>query len=353
MIDSDVRKPTLRIWGLSSGYDYTRCLYAALRACGADVHGCEFSFRSLLQKARRGDIVCMHWPSFEYYEPNSTARTYVKLLRFVVLMAVFRARGLRFFWIAHNLYPHDGGRSVRAHRIARRVVVAFSSWIGVHSETAGLRVQEEFGVAQRRLVRLERGNWTSLYPNDISREEARRKLGAAPNAFIFLFFGLCKEYKNLTELVRSHHELADGSLLWIVGQFQSEAYYKEVAGAAAASAKVWLRNGRIEHQDVQIFFSACDVAVLPYKEILTSGTVYSALGFGRPVVAPKLSDLEAVVTGDCGVLYDPNQPSALTEALRAARERQFDGAQILQRALQFSWDRGARQFIDAIRRVGE
>jgi glycosyltransferase involved in cell wall biosynthesis len=292
----------------------------------------------------------MHWPSFEYYEPRSAVRTYLNLLRFAVLMAMFRTRGLRLFWIAHNLYPHDGGRELLAHRIGRRVVIALSSWVGIHSEAAGLRVQREFGVSQRRLVRLERGNWVSLYPNDISREEARRKLQVAPNAFVFLFFGLCKEYKNLTELVRCHQELADGSLLWIVGKFQSEAYYKEVTAATAGSQMVWVRNGRIEHEDVQIYFKACDVVVLPYKEILSSGTVYSALGFGRPVVAPRLSDLEEVVTSACGVLYEPNQASALTGSLRAVRERTFDSAQILQHALQFSWERGARHFLDAVDR---
>ena len=345
-----MKKSGIRIWGLSSGYDYTRCLYSALQACGAEIHGCEFSFRLLMPKVRPGDILCLHWPSFEYYEPGSAVRTYVKLLRFAVLMALFRARGLRFFWIAHNLYPHDGGRKLLAHRLGRRVVIAFSTWVGVHSEAAGLRVQREFGVSQRRIVRLERGNWTSLYPNDISREEARRKLQVGRGAFIYLFFGICKEYKNLSALVQSHKELGDGSLLWIVGKFQSEAYYKEVSAAAAGSQTVWVRNERIAHADVQIYFNACDVAVLPYKEILSSGTVYSALGFGRPVVAPRLSDLEEVVTSDCGVLYDPNQASALKDALREVRERKFDSARILRHVLQFSWERGARQFLDAVER---
>ncbi len=270
------------------------------------------------------------------------------LLRFVVLMALFRARGLRYFWVAHNLYPHDGGRGLLAHRIARRAVVTFASWIGVHSDAAGRRVQEEFGVRPRRVVRLEHGNWSGLYPNQISREEARRRLEVAPDAFVFLFFGLCKEYKNLTELLRSHLEVADGSLLWIVGKFQSQTYYSEVASLAAGHPSVWIRNGFVEKEDLQLFFNACDVAVLPYKEILTSGTVYTALDFGRPVVAPRLSDLEEVVTNDCGVLYDPDRPSALAQALRAARERRFDAAQIVQRAGQFSWERSARHFLEAV-----
>ena len=348
MTTQEAKRSGIRVWGLSSGYDYTKCLYSALRTCGAHVEGGELSFRSLMPRVRRGDIVCMHWPSFEYHDPKSAVRTYVKLLRFVVLMALFRVRGVKFFWIAHNLYPHDGGRGLFAHRVARHVVIAVSSWIGVHGEAAARRIQEEFGVRKQRLIRLDRGNWMSLYRNDISREEARRKLQVNPDAFIFLFFGLCKEYKNLISLVRSHIEVADGSLLWIVGKFQSEAYYNEVVSIASGCPNIWIRNGRIENDDVQIYFNACDMAVLPYTEILSSGTVYSALGFGRPVVAPRLSDLEDVVTSECGILYNPDQVSALPMALRAARDRRFDSSKILQRALQFSWERAARQFLDAV-----
>lgn len=352
MTTQSARSPGIRIWGLSPGYDYTKCLYSALQACGAEVQGCELSFRALMPRVRRGDILCMHWPSFEYYEPKSVVRTYVKLLRFVALLALFRARGLKLFWIAHNLYPHDGGRDLLAHRIGRRAVIAFASWVGAHSEAAKLSIQKEFGVPKGRLVRLERGNWVSMYPNHVSREEARRMLRVAPDAFIFLFFGLCKEYKNLTELVRSHLEVADGSLLWIVGQFQSEAYYKEVVSMAAGHPSIWISNGRVDDADVQVYFNACDVAVMPYKRILSSGTVYSALSFGRPVIAPRLSDLEEVVTGDCGLLYDPNQGSGLTGALRAVRERTFDSDRILRRALEFSWDRGARQLLNAVSQAG-
>lgn len=338
----------MRVWGLSADNDYARCLYSALRACGVDVQACDWSFRWLSARARRGDIVCLHWPSFLYYEHGAPVRTWFLLLRFVVLMAFFRVRGVRYFWIAHNLYPHDGGRGVRAHRIGRRVVVALSSWIGVHGEAAGRRVQEEFGVGRRRLVRLEHGNWMSLQPNGISREEARRKLQVAPDAFVFLFFGLCKEYKNIVELVRSHRQVADGALLWIVGQFQSEAYYNEVVSATAGDPRVWIRNGRVEQDDVQIYFNACDVVALPYKEILTSGTVMSAFSFGRPVVVPRLEGMEEVVTTECGLLYDPNSKSALSMALRAARERKFDSGRILQHAQQFSWERSAQRFLEAV-----
>jgi glycosyltransferase involved in cell wall biosynthesis len=99
-----------------------------------------------------------------------------------------------------------------------------------------------------------------------------------------------------------------------------------------------------------VYFNACDVAVLPYKEILSSGTVFSALGFGRPVVAPRLADLEEVVTSECGLLYDPNEASALREALREVRKRRFESAQIVRHAQKFSWERGARYFLDAVSR---
>jgi glycosyltransferase involved in cell wall biosynthesis len=272
----------------------------------------------------------------------------MNLARFSALMSLIRCRGAKIFWIAHNLYPHNGGKAVRAHRVGRRVMVALSSWIGAHSDAAATRIREEFGVSKRSIVRLEHGNWVGLYPNEMSREEARRRLAIAQGAFVFLFIGLCKEYKNLVHLVRSHKEVQGDSNLWIAGLFQSQTYFDEVQAAVSGSERITVRNGRVPSHDMQIYLNACDVVVLPYKEILTSGAAMLALSFGRPVLAPRLPSLVELISGDCGLLYDPVADHALTEAMGAVRSQRFDPARIVSHALEFSWQRSAQSFVRAI-----
>ncbi len=349
MDGSETVSSPLRVLSLTAcGDDYTTCLYAALRASGVEVVDAVWSGRWLLREVRSGDIICLHWPSFLYYDQASRLGTWVGLVRFGLVMLLARARGAKIIWIAHNLYPHDGGRDVLAHRIARRIVVALSSWIGVHSEAAAVRVRREFGVREEKLVRLEHGHWIGFYRNEVARGEARRRLALSPDAFVFLFVGLCKPYKNLVHLVRSRREVPDDSLLWIVGKFQSNSYFDEVVAAAAGAERIVVRNMSVANDDMQLYLNACDVVVLPYKEILTSGAAMLAMSFGRPIIAPRLPPLEEVVTSECGLLYDPASRSALAQALCEARERHFDPARIISHAQQFSWDRSARNFVRAV-----
>jgi beta-1,4-mannosyltransferase len=334
----------------ADGYDYNSCFHPALRHAGIEVHKARWSGRWLYAKARSGDVISLDWPSLLYYHPESRLRTWGSLLRFLVLMLALHLRGAKVAWTAHNLYPHDGGRAELVHRIGRYIVVRLASFVGVHGHVAAARVKHEFGVPSSKLVLLEHGNWVGFYANTVTRQTARARLNILQDNYVFLFIGLCKPYKNLEYLLRSHAAMQDDSLLWIVGQFQSKAYYDKVMQNArsAAADLITIRDKFVAPEDLQFYLNACDAVVLPYQEILTSGAAMLALSFGRPVVAPRLGTLEEVVTDECGILYDPRSDTALTTAMRTARTRRFSPDRILARAQQFSWDRSAAAFAKKI-----
>jgi len=338
-----------RVFAFAAGDSYTSCFNAALRALGIEVMDADWSGRWLMGRVRRGDVLHLHWPSFMYAHPGSSLGTWWGLLRFASLLTLLRVRGARIVWTAHNLYPHDGGRAV-VHRLGRRIVVALAARVCVHGRAAAQCVQREFGVPERVLVVLEHGNWVGFYPNGVTREAARQRLGCGPEEFLYLFVGLCKPYKNLELLVRSHAALADDSLLWIVGRFQSTAYHEQVrqAAAAADSSRTTLIDRFVPPEELQLYLNACDAVVLPYREILTSGAAMLALSFGRPIVAPRLGALPEVATNECGVLYDSRVDTGLRDAMRAVRERRFTPERILRHAQQFSWVRSAETFARAI-----
>jgi beta-1,4-mannosyltransferase len=349
--DATAQEAPRRLFSLAGASDYTTCFHAALRRAGIEVIEAVWSAQWLARTMRRGDVVNVHWPSFLYYSRTSRLKTWRDLVRTAVLLIFLRSRGVRFAWTAHNLYPHDGGRELLVHRLGRRLVVALASYVCVHGQT-GARVQQEFAVPGEKLVPLEHGNWIGFYPNSVTRQEARRRLGIPPEAFTYLFIGLCKPYKNLEYLVLSHRSLQDDSLLWIVGQFQSAPYQALVTEEAlrAGTDRVTIRDEFVASQDLQTYLNACDVVVLPYREILTSGAAMLALSFGKAVIAPRMGTLTELITPECGVLYDPSGEIALRDAMAAARERRFEKELILSRAEQFSWDRSAATFATRVLR---
>jgi beta-1,4-mannosyltransferase len=349
---AEAGKSSPRLFTFTADDSYSGCFNAALRGVGVEVFDADWSGRWLAARVRRGDVLQLHWPSFLYTTPGSRARTWWGLLRFTIVLTLLRARGARIAWTAHNLYPHDEGRKV-VHRIARRIVVWLSSWVCVHGRAAAAIVQREFHVSDSKLLLLEHGHWIDLYPNTLTRELARQRLGIPSEAFVYLFVGLCKPYKNLELLVRSHAALTDASQLWIVGRFQSDDYRERVKQAVALAAgisRVTLVDAFVPEADMQLYLNACDAAVLPYRETLTSGAAMLALSFGRPVIAPRLGSLPELVTDDCGVLYDPDAESGLAEAMREVRGRRFDPGRILGRARQFSWARSAGIFAGTVLR---
>jgi glycosyltransferase involved in cell wall biosynthesis len=75
---------------------------------------------------------------------------------------------------------------------------------------------------------------------------------------------------------------------------------------------------------VQYYMRACDVCVLPYRQVTTSGAAILALSFGVPVVAPRMGCFVDLIGEDRGVLFDPDHPASLAEALERVRHIDLD-----------------------------
>jgi glycosyltransferase involved in cell wall biosynthesis len=58
--------------------------------------------------------------------------------------------------------------------------------------------------------------------------------------------------------------------------------------------------------------------VLPFRDILTSGSAILALSHGRPVIAPAMGCLPGTLPADATFLYDPDAEGALAGAMREA-----------------------------------
>jgi len=114
-----------------------------------------------------------------------------------------------------------------------------------------------------------------------------------------LFFGRLQPYKGLEYLVTAFELLARKSpayRLIIAGEPKkgSEAYESEIRRRIAA----WVGQGSIvpvfkfiADADVELYFKAADVLVLPYKDIFQSGVLFLGLTFGLPVVASDVGSL--------------------------------------------------------------
>jgi beta-1,4-mannosyltransferase len=92
---------------------------------------------------------------------------------------------------------------------------------------------------------------------------------------------------------------------------------------AARDPRVQFELGFVRDDRLQLFFNAADLIVLPYRQILNSGSALLALSFNRPVLAPaigSLPELAQTVGGHWMQLYKGDlETGELQNALEVSR----------------------------------
>jgi glycosyltransferase involved in cell wall biosynthesis len=295
------------------------------------------------------DYLHLHWPSF-LYKDTSVIASLTKFVRFIVLLLLVRVCGIRLLWTAHNLYPHDRNQIAVLDWLGRKILVSLSYRIFAHGESAALAVTREFPGVRGKLVVLPHGNWVGFYADECNRVTARARLGIPTDQFVFLFIGLCKEYKNLVYLVKCFQNSRFGeAALWIVGHFQEAEYFARVkAQIEHQPQRIRVENRFVPDDELQYYLTACNVVVLPYVDVLTSGAAMLAISFGRPVIAPRRGYLQDAIDPESGVLYNPSDAEDLPRAMHRIQDLRFDDAVIRQHARKFEWRDAAMKTILAL-----
>lgn len=330
----------------SRGNPYQRLLADSLAAQGVRTIPGQpgrrrpFPIVSAWLRAGRPAVLHLHW-THEYLKGRGAGPSRLNRLRFLGQLRLLRRRGVRIVWTMHNLGGHDGSRhphEMAAHRDLVRVAHA----VICHCDAARRAAIVAYGLDAtdaRRLHVVDHGSYLGVYPDTLDRAAARVRLDLAPDARVILFLGRIRGYKGTDELVAAFRALDDPAARLLIAGLPSQGAGRRLRAAAAADPRIRLHLAFVPDDEVQVWMRAADAVVLPFRDILTSGSAILALGFGRAVVAPSLGCLPATVPPAAGVLYDPDAPDALAGALRQALASDLDamGAAALDRARQLDW----------------
>ena len=93
---------------------------------------------------------------------------------------------------------------------------------------------------------------------------------------------------------------------------------------------------------VKVYMNACDAVVLPYRDILTSGSVILAMSFARACIAPRKGCIAEVLDERGGILYEPDDENGIFKAIERAVQKKSDllcmGAHNRQVVEQWDWE---------------
>ncbi len=233
---------------------------------------------------------------------------------FFTICAVLKLmRRVKVVFICHNVLPHE--KSLVDRFLA---ALAFSLADGFLVQSRGDR---------DKLLRIRRNAPVIVHPHPIydffcaggfTRESARARIGASAGPLL-LFFGYIRGYKGLSYLIEAMpliREKVPAKLL-VVGEFYDDtAPYTELVERLKLADAVRFENRYVANEEVEAFFVASDLVILPYVSATQSGIVQIAIAANRPVVVTDVGGLsEAVSEGKTGFVVPPRDPAALARAV--------------------------------------
>ena len=326
---------------------YGALLAAALRRHGVELTEGDYRFsRRWLDRSRATcDVLHLNWLDRFYArfdEPRDPDAACERFAEFTENVIHARRIGYRLIWTVHNLFPHER-RYPHLDRLVNALVAREADHVIAHCRFAADRIEALYD-PPRPVEVIPHGNYLRIFPDTVSRQQARARLAIDGARFVYLFFGNARGYKGVADLIGAfrHAAEADGVLVLVLREnARSPGLIPELRALAADDGRIRIHSSRYFPADeFQYFLNAADVAVLPFTAVLTSGSAIQALGFGTPLIVPRLGCLPELVAGGAGLLYDPAAEGALAGALTAARSLDLVAARraALQRTREFDWD---------------
>ena len=233
----------------------------------------------------------LHWPE-RRLAVDSFSRALSNVLLFLMTIDLARARGVKILYTLHNLSSHE----LCYPRLEKWFMKALTRRLDgyVTFTETGMKAFEERVPVRKDIPAfvIPRGHYRGAYPDRITPREARATLGIPSEAKVVLFFGLIRSYKGVPQLVRAFREISDPeALLCVVGQPYTPALEQAVVSEASDDPRVRLHLRFVPDHDVQLYFRAADLVVLPFRQVLNSGSAMLALSFDRPLLVPLLGAL--------------------------------------------------------------
>jgi glycosyltransferase involved in cell wall biosynthesis len=256
-------------------------------------------------------------------------RQALKLAQHVPDMARYRAAArtadvVHFQWLALDavdqlLLPRGRPLVLTAHEVLPRIARPGQAWgrrrlyervdaVVAHTELGRGRLTGELGLDPAKVALIRHGVFDYL-----ARQPEERPLPAelaAVDGPVVLCLGVWRPYHGIDVLLEAWRGIG-GAELWVVGlpQMPTEELMRDPPPGVRFVPRF------VTDPELPAFFRRADLVVMPYRAIEASGVLFTALAFGRPILASAVGGfLDAGALGAVA-LVPPEDPAALHDSL--------------------------------------
>lgn len=245
-------------------------------------------------------------------------------------------------FVCHNVFPHE---RFPMDRFLTKLALKRGNHYVVHATQEASELEKI--KKNPDCVVTPHPTYNAFRFEGMSKAQARERLHVVQDEHVLLFFGYVREYKGLKYLLQAMPMILqedEKARLLVVGEFGSDREdYLALIDESGAGGCVNVVDSYMPDREVEKYFAAADLVILPYISATQSGIVQIAYGFTKPVIVTEVGGLPDVVEdGRTGYVVEPKKPEAIAEAaLKFFREDQAESmAENIEReAYRFSWER--------------
>ncbi len=283
----------------------------------------------IIKNSHLDRLIVHHWHPF-----------FVPCLAFILK----NLSGIKTIIIAHNVLPHE---HQAAGKILNKILfnVADVVFVGNSQEQAVL--QRLAGKVQSVISPHPIYDRFSRQFKEITREQAKQRLGYSGETFLFLHLGLVRQYKGVDVLLQAFSEMrAACARLEIAGEFYDDVEkYRNLVRNLDLENRVRLIDQYQTDADISLRLRAADAVVLPYRQATQSGIAMAALACGIPVIATRVGALVDIIeSGKMGELVPPEDAISLADAMNKFMQIPISQRQEMERYIfriaqeKYSWE---------------
>lgn len=211
-------------------------------------------------------------------------------------------------YVSHENRPFD--RFFTRHTLKRADVLI--------CESSFIKEQIVTDFPEKQIFQTTLSVYSCYNSNRYTKASAREKLNITDKNVV-LFFGLIRPYKGLDKLIETFPEILktqpDTTLL-IVGEcYEDIDKYHKLIEQYDLKKNTLLIDKFIPNEEVELFFKASDLIVMPYYSGTQSGILMVAYAFGIPVVVTNVGGIAELVNEKTGTVVKDNSVSNLAPAI--------------------------------------
>lgn len=245
-------------------------------------------------------------------------------------------------YVCHNVFPHE---RFPLDRFLTKLVLKKGNGFILHSnkEVEDLKTI----IDNPKHIVAKHPTYNAFKFNNYTKSDAKSIINESEDKKILLFFGLVREYKGLKHLLRAMPDIIQydsNIVLYVVGDFGSDKEdYLSIIKENKIADNVRIVDGYVPDKEVEKYFAASDIVVLPYESATQSGVVQIAYGFDKPCLVTKVGGLpDVVIDGKTGYVVEPLNPRAISSAVidfyKENKEQEFISG-VQSEAYKYDWDR--------------